>query len=47
MSIDNSAPLQGFGDEAFKVAVYLEKRPPMPAWQQLKHLHAIQPGQIN
>jgi len=47
MSIDNSAPLQGFGDEAFKVAVYIEKRPPMPAWQQLDHLHAMQPGQIN
>lgn len=47
MSEVNSASLQGFGDEAFKVAVYIEKRPPMPAWQQLDHLHAMQPGQIN
>ena len=47
MNVVNNASLQGFGDEAFKVAVYIEKRPPMPAWQQLDHLHAMQTGQIN
>ncbi len=47
MSVANSRALIGFGDEAFKVAVYIEKRPPMPAWQQLDHLHVMQTGQIN
>ncbi|AXV67283.1 hypothetical protein D0907_18380 (plasmid) [Pseudoalteromonas lipolytica] len=45
--IQQQHSLQGFGDSAFNVAVYIEKRPPMVPWHNIDHLHAMQIGQID
>ncbi|MBQ4833666.1 hypothetical protein J8L70_10475 [Pseudoalteromonas sp. MMG010] len=42
-----SAQHIGLGDSDFKVAVYVEKMPPMPYFQQLTTLEPISVGQID